>query len=61
MDELKGFLRETGKEFLNTAGGAFANAAKDVIGQAINEIFVKKEAETKRVLPSIRHMKVVSI
>lgn len=36
-------------------------AAKEFIGQAINEMFViKKEAPSKRVLPSIQNMKIVS-
>lgn len=61
MDELKGFLRQTGREFLDAAGTAFTDAAKDVVGNVINEIFVKKESETKRFLPSIKNMRVVSI
>jgi calpain, invertebrate len=36
-------------------------AAKEFIGQAINEMFIKKEATTKRVLPSIANMKIVSL
>lgn len=35
-------------------------AAKEYIGQAINEMFIKKEAPSKRVLPSIQNMKIVS-
>lgn len=35
-------------------------AAKEFIGQAINEMFIKKEAPNKRVLPSISNMKIVS-
>ena len=62
MDEIKGFLRQTGKEFLNAASQAAMGAAKDVVGNVINEIFVKKEATgEKRILPSIKNMKVVSI
>lgn len=60
MDELKGFLRQAGQEFLNAAGEAAMGAAKDVVGSVINEIFVKKEATTKRILPSIKNMRVVS-
>lgn len=60
MDEIKGFFRQAGKEFLNAAGDAAMGAAKDVMGSVINEIFIKKEAETKRILPSIKNMKVVS-
>lgn len=36
-------------------------AAKEALGNVINEVFEKKEAKTKRVLPSLRHMQVVSI
>ncbi|KAH8270906.1 hypothetical protein KR018_011929 [Drosophila ironensis] len=58
MDDLKGFLRQAGQEFLNAAGEAAMGAAKDVVGSVINEIFIKKEADTKRVLPSIKNMRV---
>lgn len=60
MDELKGFFKQAGQEFLNAAGQAAMGAAKEVVGSVINEIFVKKEAETKRILPSIKNMRVVS-
>ncbi|KAM8712565.1 hypothetical protein ACLKA7_012977 [Drosophila subpalustris] len=59
MDELKGFLRSAGQEFLNAAGEAAMGAAKDVVGSVINEIFIKKEADTKRILPSIKNMRVL--
>ncbi|EDW01887.1 GH20200 [Drosophila grimshawi] len=59
MDELKGFFRQAGQEFLNAAGQAAMGAAKDVVGSVINEIFVKKESETKRILPSIKNMRVL--
>ncbi|XP_002015614.2 calpain-A [Drosophila persimilis] len=59
MDDLKGFLRQAGQEFLNAAGDAAMGAAKDVVGSVINEIFIKKEADTKRVLPSIKNMRVL--
>ncbi|EDV35707.1 uncharacterized protein Dana_GF12340, isoform B [Drosophila ananassae] len=59
MDDLKGFLRQAGQEFLNAAGEAAMGAAKDVVGSVINEIFIKKEADTKRVLPSIKNMRVL--
>lgn len=61
MDELTNFLKQAGKEFLNVAGDAAVGAAKEVVGSVINEIFIKKEADTKRVLPSIKNMRVVSI
>ncbi|XP_058982142.1 calpain-A isoform X3 [Musca domestica] len=60
MDEIKGFFKQAGKEFLNAAGDAAMGAAKEVMGSVINEIFIKKEAETKRILPSIKNMRVVS-
>ncbi|XP_023171681.1 calpain-A [Drosophila hydei] len=59
MDELKGFFKQAGQEFLNAAGQAAMGAAKEVVGSVINEIFVKKEAETKRILPSIKNMRVL--
>lgn len=59
MDGLKGFLASAGREFLQVAGDAAMGAAKDVMGSVINEIFIKKESETKRVLPSIKNMRVV--
>ena len=38
------------------------NAAGEYIGNAIQEMMVvKKEAEVPRILPSIEHMKVVSV
>lgn len=60
MDEIKGFFAKAGKEFMNAAGEAAMGAAKDIVGSVINEVFIKKEAETKRVLPSIKNMRVVS-
>lgn len=58
---LKGNIDNIGKELLNQAGTAVMGAAKEFIGQAINEMFiVKKEAPSKRVLPSIQNMKIVS-
>ncbi|XP_005185121.2 calpain-A isoform X2 [Musca domestica] len=59
MDEIKGFFKQAGKEFLNAAGDAAMGAAKEVMGSVINEIFIKKEAETKRILPSIKNMRVL--
>ncbi|XP_068144740.1 calpain-A [Drosophila tropicalis] len=59
MDELKGFFRQAGQEFLNAAGDAAMGVAKDVVGSVINEIFVKKESDTKRVLPNIKNMRVL--
>lgn len=61
MDALKGFLKQTGQEFLNEASKALQDAAKDVVGNVINEIFIKEEADTKRFLPSIANYRVVSI
>lgn len=53
-------LGGVGKEFMNAAGDALAGAAKEYLGNAIQEIFVRKEADTKRTLSNIQHMKVVS-
>lgn len=57
---LKGGLDNIGKELLNQAGGVIAGAAKEYLGQVINEMFIKKESNTKRILPSIKNMKIVS-
>ncbi|XP_065356658.1 calpain-A-like [Calliphora vicina] len=54
MDEVKWFFRQAGKEFLNTAGDD-----KDAICTNINEIFIKKEADIKRILPSIKNIRVL--
>lgn len=35
-------------------------AAKEFLGNAIQEMFVKKTADVARVLPSIKNMKIVS-
>lgn len=63
MDHLQNFLKANidniGKDFLNQAGEVVMGAAKEYIGQAINEMFIKKEAPSKRVLPSIQNMKIV--
>lgn len=58
---MKGGLDGLGKQLLGQAGEAVMGAAKEYIGQVINEMFiVKKEAATKRFLPSIKNMKIVS-
>lgn len=45
----------------DAAGEALVGAAKEALGNIINEVCEKKEAKTKRILPSLRHMQVVSI
>jgi hypothetical protein len=58
---LKGGLDGIGRDLLNQAGGAMMGAAKEFIGNAIQEMLVtKKTSDTKRVLPSIQKMKIVS-
>ncbi|KFB50194.1 hypothetical protein ZHAS_00018260 [Anopheles sinensis] len=42
----------------DAAGQAIKGAATEYIGSVINEMFVKKETDTKRFLPSIKNMKV---
>uniref|UniRef100_A0A182U6E6 Calpain catalytic domain-containing protein n=1 Tax=Anopheles melas TaxID=34690 RepID=A0A182U6E6_9DIPT len=59
MDELKGLLSGAGKQLFDAAGQAITSAATEYIGSVINEMFVKKETDTKRFLPSIKNMKVV--
>lgn len=57
---LKGGFDDIGKQLLNQAGEAVMGAAKEFIGNAIQDIFEKKTTETRRVLPSIKNMKIVS-
>ncbi|CRK97524.1 CLUMA_CG010913, isoform A [Clunio marinus] len=56
---LKGGLDGIGKQLLNQAGEAAMGAAKEFLGNAINEMFVKKHSDVKRILPDIKHMKIV--
>lgn len=53
-------LGGVGKDLMNAAGDALVGAAKEYLGNAIQDIFVKKQADTKRTLSNIQHMKVVS-
>jgi hypothetical protein len=46
---------------MNQAGEAVMGAAKEFLGNAIQEMFVKKQSDVKRILPSIKNMKVVSV
>ncbi|XP_053670171.1 calpain-A-like [Anopheles nili] len=59
MDELKGLLGGAGRQLFDAAGQAITSAATEYIGNVINEMFVKKESDTKRFLPSIKNMKVL--
>lgn len=72
MDAFQGFLRSAGKQLVDQAQDALVGKAKemmmggmgggamgDVLGNVISEIFVKKTSDTKRVLPSIKNMKIV--
>ncbi|CAO1383373.1 unnamed protein product [Diamesa hyperborea] len=56
---LRGGGGDIGKQLLNQAGTFVAGAAKEFIGNAIQEMFVKKQTDVKRVLPSIKNMKIV--
>lgn len=58
---LRGGGGDIGKQLLNQAGTFVAGAAKEFIGNAIQEMFVKKQTDVKRVLPSIKNMKIVSV
>ncbi|XP_058837406.1 calpain-A-like isoform X4 [Topomyia yanbarensis] len=59
MDELKGLLSGASKQLFDAAGQAITSAATEYLGNVINEIFEKKQTDTKRVLPSIKNMKVL--
>ncbi|ETN64575.1 hypothetical protein AND_003678 [Anopheles darlingi] len=61
MDELKGLLGGAGRQLFDAAGQAITSAATEYIGSVINEMFVKKETDTKRFLPSIKNMKVTKM
>ncbi|XP_026482299.1 calpain-A-like [Ctenocephalides felis] len=56
----EGLLRGAGQKLMGYAGDKLMGAAKDVVGGILNELFIKKEAQSgKRILPSIKNMKVV--
>lgn len=51
-------MKDAGRQIFNEA----VNAAGEYIGNAIQEMMVvKKETEHPRILPSLEHMKIVSI
>ncbi|OWR52715.1 hypothetical protein KGM_202492 [Danaus plexippus plexippus] len=52
-------LSGAGRQILNQGGQALLNYGAQALGNIINEVFQKKEAEHKRVLPSIKNYKVV--
>lgn len=54
-------LHGAGKQLLNQGGQVLLNYGAQAIGNIINEVFLKKEVEQKRILPSIKNYKVVSI
>lgn len=57
MNEFQSLLKGQGQRILNEAG----DAAKQYLGNMINEmLFVKKDADVSRNLPTLRNMKVVS-
>ncbi|CAH2098822.1 unnamed protein product [Euphydryas editha] len=51
-------LQGAGKQLINQGGQALLNYGAQAIGNIINEVFLKKEVEHKRVLPSIKNYKV---
>lgn len=54
-------MNDIGKQLLNQAGEAAMGAAKEFLGNAVQEfLMVKKTAEVPRILPDIKHMKIVS-
>ncbi|XP_061381006.1 calpain-B-like isoform X7 [Danaus plexippus] len=52
-------LSGAGRQILNQGGQALLNYGAQALGNIINEVFQKKEAEHKRVLPSIKNYKVL--
>lgn len=58
---MKGGFDNIGKQLMNQAGEAVMGAAKEYIGNVINEMLMIKKQAPKRVLPSIEKMKIVSV
>ncbi|XP_052742733.1 calpain-B isoform X5 [Bicyclus anynana] len=52
-------LQGAGRQLVNQGGQALLNYGAQAIGNIINEVFQKKEAEQKRFLPSIKNYKVL--
>ncbi|XP_038217049.1 calpain-B isoform X5 [Zerene cesonia] len=52
-------LQGAGRQILNQGGQALFQYGAQALGNIINEVFQKKEAEQKRVLPSIKNYKVL--
>ncbi|XP_047508946.1 calpain-B-like isoform X5 [Pieris napi] len=52
-------LQGAGKQIFNQGGQALLNYGAQALGNIINEVFQKKEAEQKRFLPSIKNYKVL--
>lgn len=52
-------MRDFGNQLLNQAKDELMGKAKDFIGNAIQDIFVKKQVDKPRFLPSIKNMRVV--
>ncbi|CAF4944595.1 unnamed protein product [Pieris macdunnoughi] len=54
-------LQGAGKQIFNQGGQALLNYGAQALGNIINEVFQKKEAEQKRFLPSIKNYKVSKV
>ncbi|XP_045530250.1 calpain-B-like isoform X5 [Pieris brassicae] len=52
-------LQGAGRQIFNQGGQALLNYGAQALGNIINEVFQKKEAEQKRFLPSIKNYKVL--
>ncbi|XP_055383543.1 calpain-A-like [Condylostylus longicornis] len=61
MDGFKSFLRKTAQEFLGDVGQIAMNAAGEMVGNVINEIFTKKQTRgPRRYLPSRRNIEIAA-
>ncbi|XP_055380828.1 calpain-A-like [Condylostylus longicornis] len=61
MEELKNFLRDAAGEVISDIKTAAIEKANEFLGTAVNEVFLKKESEHKKVLPCVRNMKVLNL
>lgn len=57
---LQGFLGGAGDALINQAKEALKQKAAEFIQDAIQDTFIQKHVDTKRILPSIQNLNVVS-
>lgn len=57
---LQGFLGGAGDALINQAKEALKQKAAEFIQDAIQDTFIQKHVDTKRILPSIQNLNIVS-